>query len=108
MALDRHEQLVLGRGEADRARLRLAPVQQPAQAGAERQQVLEVRSRHFGHSLTVAALRPWPPLFLTDPAPHPAREYIVLRFSPVGNRLACPPGPVAGLTPAGKPSAALK
>jgi uncharacterized protein YeaO (DUF488 family) len=58
VALDRDEKLVLGRGQADRARLRLAPVQEPAQARAERQQILEVPSRHFGHLFTVAQLDP--------------------------------------------------
>src|SRR5689334_1086775 len=138
MAFDRDEKLVLGRGQADRARLRLAPVHEPAQARTEGQQVLEVPSRHLGHPLTVVPSNPdlasppgptlatclaparqvpstpvgvsqarraptaWPAPFSrlrtrSDPA-----IYIVLRFSPVANRLACPPGPLLGL-PAGKP-----
>lgn len=42
VALDRQQQLVLGRCQADLARLGLAPVQEPAQAGPECQQVLVV------------------------------------------------------------------
>ena len=109
-ALDRHEKLMLGSGEAHRARLCLAPVQEAAQAGAERQQVLEVASRHLGHLLTVAPCRPGPRPPRPIPAPYdPHRaaartgtrtrtrpgpgNYIVLRFNSVANRLACPPCP---------------
>ena len=40
--LDRHEQLMLPGGETHFARLRFAPVQEPAEAGAELQQILEI------------------------------------------------------------------
>ena len=53
VALDRDQQLMLGGGETNRAGLGLAPVQEAAQAGAERQQVLEVAAGQLGHLLTV-------------------------------------------------------
>ena len=53
VALDRYQQLMLGRSETNRTGLRLAPVQEAAQAGAEGQQVLEIALGQFRHPLTV-------------------------------------------------------
>src|SRR5215472_8839381 len=77
MALDRDKKLVLGRGQANRARLHLAPVHEPAQARTEGQQVLKVAGRHLGHSFTVVQgslfrRRPGPP-GATRPIPNPSR-----------------------------------
>lgn len=59
MALDRQQQLVLGRCQAYLTRLSLAPVQEPAQAGPEGQQVLVVLLGQLTHIPTtrVAGLR---------------------------------------------------
>lgn len=51
--LDCHQQLVLAGSEASPARLGLAPVHETAQAGAERQKVLEIILSQSGHASKV-------------------------------------------------------
>ena len=48
VALDRDHELVLGGGKADRPGLAMTPVQETAEAGAERQQVLVLGGEHPG------------------------------------------------------------